>query len=83
MSQMSIIKIHEQYVAFSWTSSPIATKHERKICNDNDAIAYAMYLSRHGQPDLAEIFLADYCLWHKKLPLGVAFPMYKLGCSKC
>jgi hypothetical protein len=61
MSQMSITKFGEQYVVFSWTTGPIAPKFEWKIRNDDDAIAYAMYLSRHGQSEEAEIFLEHYC----------------------
>jgi len=61
MPQMSIIKTHDKYVAFSWTTGPVATTFDWKIRNDDDASAYAMYLNRHGEPEKAEYFLDNYC----------------------
>lgn len=61
MSQMSIIKFSEEYVAFSWTTGLITNNRKWKIRNDDDAIAYAMYLSRRGEQEKAENFLDCYC----------------------
>jgi hypothetical protein len=48
-------------VTYSWTTGVVAAKIPNRIKTDDDAIAFAMYLNRHGQHDEAEMFLDRYC----------------------
>lgn len=51
----------QQFVVFSWTTGITKVSAPRRICTDDDASAYALYLVRHGQIEEAEVFLDNYC----------------------
>ena len=48
-------------LVYSWTSCVIRVKFPKRIMTDDDALAYAMYLSRRGREEEAELFLEQYC----------------------
>ncbi len=61
MAEMVIVAIRTTHVLFSWTTGVVPAKIPNRIKSDNDALAYAMYLTRHGRPEEAEAFLDEYC----------------------
>lgn len=61
MAHLAIIPIKCSFVVYSWTTGVVNVKVPRRIRTDDDALAYAMYLHRHGRTEEAEVFLDNYC----------------------
>lgn len=61
MTQMVIITHNSTILTYSWTTGATPAKIPKRINTDSDALAYALYLTRRGQSEEAEMFLNDYC----------------------
>ncbi len=61
MAQMAIVKYKQKFFVYSWTTGLAEVEISHKITTDDDALAYAMYLSRNGREEEAELFLDQYC----------------------
>lgn len=61
MAQVAIIQHNEKLLAYSWTTGVVRVPIPQGIKTEDDALAYAMYLSRRGKEEEAENFLNEYC----------------------
>lgn len=61
MTQMVIVQHNCKLLAYSWTTGVVKVKIPGRIKTDDDALAYATYLTRSGKSEDAEAFLDDYC----------------------
>lgn len=61
MPQTSFHKVYGQYFVYSWTTGCVLAHTARRIKNDKDALAHALYLVNQGLEDEADLFLERYC----------------------
>ncbi len=62
MPNMAIVSTHnKQLFLYSWTTGVVKAKIPNRIKTEDDALAYALYLSRRGMQEEAEHFLDHYC----------------------
>ena len=61
MTQFAVLKHNNTLYTYSWTTGVTEVMVPERIMTDDDALAYAMYLTRRGQADEAEEFLDQYC----------------------